>query len=121
MTAQERIIADIEAFCVRVESQLLRLREIGGLKKIENPKIDEILEAVCNFYGVTEGELKSKSRKSEIREARQAAMRYLKETTTMSLQAIGVVFNRDRGTVNNAVNKNEPSELANYKLFKQAM
>ncbi|MGQ1889759.1 chromosomal replication initiator protein DnaA [Thermophagus sp. OGC60D27] len=62
--------------------------------------IDQILNNVCDYYGIKPDLLQSRSRKREIVQARQVAMYFSKNMTNSSLSAIGAVIGgRDHATV----------------------
>jgi chromosomal replication initiation ATPase DnaA len=62
--------------------------------------VDQILEKVCNFYGLKADALQTKTRKREIVQARQVAMYFSKNFTNSSLSAIGsLIGQRDHATV----------------------
>ncbi len=66
--------------------------------------IDTIQEIVADYYDVTIGDLKSKSRKKELVYPRQVAMYFAKELTDLSLKSIGYHFGgRDHSTVIHAI------------------
>lgn len=62
--------------------------------------IDYIQKLVTEFYGLSVDQLKSKTRKREIVQARQISMYYAKSMTKASLKSIGTYFGgRDHSTV----------------------
>jgi chromosomal replication initiator protein len=62
--------------------------------------IDYIQKLVTEFYGLSVDQLKSKTRKREIVQARQISMFYAKSMTKASLKSIGTYFGgRDHSTV----------------------
>lgn len=62
--------------------------------------IDYIQKLVTEFYGLSVDQLKSKTRKREIVQARQISMYYAKNMTKASLKSIGTYFGgRDHSTV----------------------
>ena len=66
--------------------------------------IDSIQEIVGSHLDVNVEEMKGKTRKRDIVQARQIAMYFAKEMTRNSLKAIGVHFgNRDHSTVIHAL------------------
>jgi chromosomal replication initiator protein len=66
--------------------------------------IDYIQKFVSEYFNVTVESLKAKTRKREIVVARQVAMYFAKEYTTMSLKSIGFHFgSRDHSTVIHAL------------------
>lgn len=63
---------------------------------------ENIIEKVAETFGVTEEQIKSEKRDSNINEARQVAMFVIHEITGQSQQAIGDIFGRNHSTVNNS-------------------
>ncbi|MCH5169944.1 MAG: chromosomal replication initiator protein DnaA [Oscillospiraceae bacterium] len=63
---------------------------------------ENIIEKVAETFGVTEEQIKSEKRDSNINEARQVAMYVIHEITGQSQQAIGAIFGRNHSTVNNS-------------------
>lgn len=62
--------------------------------------IDYIQKLVCDFYGISVDQVKSKTRKREIVQARQISMFFAKDLTKASLKNIGMHFGgRDHSTV----------------------
>jgi chromosomal replication initiator protein len=62
--------------------------------------VEQILQKVCEFYGIDKNVLQSKTRKREIVLARQVAMYFSKNFTSSSLSSIGAVIGgRDHATV----------------------
>lgn len=64
---------------------------------------NRIIKIVSDHFDVSEEEMKSKSRKLEIVEARHYAMTMLRRNTPMSTIKIGKVFHRDHATVLHAI------------------
>lgn len=71
------------------------------LKDSENTSdvVSRIISMTALHFGVSEQELLGKSRQKEIKNARNIAMYIIKETTQLSLNDIGIMFNRDHSTV----------------------
>jgi chromosomal replication initiator protein len=66
--------------------------------------IDNIQRVVCQYFGISEEEIKGKTRTKNIALARQIAMYLCKEYTELSLKAIGFHFGgRDHSTVIHAI------------------
>lgn len=66
--------------------------------------MDVIMKSTAKYFGITLEDLKSKSRKKEVVNARQMAMFLAKEHTQHSLKAIGYHFGgRDHATVIHAI------------------
>ena len=58
-----------------------------------------ILKIVSDHFGVSEEDMKGKSRKRELVRARQYALMLIKQNTNLSLYATGRMLNRDHATV----------------------
>lgn len=65
----------------------------------------KIINAVCNYYNVTENQVKSKVRTLQIAMARQISMYLCRSLLDMSFKDIGKEFGRDHSTVMTAVKK----------------
>ena len=62
--------------------------------------IEYIQKLVCDFFGIGVDQVKSKTRKREIVQARQISMYFSKDLTKSSLKTIGMHFGgRDHSTV----------------------
>lgn len=62
-------------------------------------KPDEIVEVVATFYEKMPKQLKTRSRMIDLVEPRQVAMYFLNEITSIKMQVIARMFDRDRTTV----------------------
>tara|TARA_R110000782_G_scaffold134739_3_gene227086 strand:+ start:406 stop:849 length:444 start_codon:yes stop_codon:yes gene_type:complete len=58
-----------------------------------------IVQVVARFFGVSEGHLFGRARTRACAEPRRVAMYLMREETSMTLSAIGRMFNRDHTTV----------------------
>ena len=65
--------------------------------------VEKVTEYVAKSFGVTPSDLKSEKRQNNINTARQIAMYVLKEVTDLTLQEIGVYFNKNHSTVIHAL------------------
>jgi chromosomal replication initiator protein len=63
------------------------------------PGLDRIVDAVCEVYELTPGELKSKTKKRGVVIARDTAFLLARRHTDLSLKEIGNTFNRRHSTV----------------------
>lgn len=70
-------------------------------------KMDKIISEVARTYDVSENEIISRHKTSEVAKARQIAMYIARETTELSYKAIGEAFGRDHTTVLFSVGKIE--------------
>ncbi len=66
--------------------------------------VEKTIKVVCDFYGVSEDDLKSSKRTSNISNARHTAIYILKKLTELSLKDIGSLFNRNHATVISSIN-----------------
>ena len=78
-------------------------------KIVTDPKVEisvgRIQEVVCNYFGISEDILLSKTRKREIVQARQIAMYLSRSLTSTSLSSIGAqIGGKDHATVLHACN-----------------
>lgn len=71
---------------------------------------DRIIGKVCEFYSVTESQIKSKVRILQVALARQIAMYLCRTLLDMPYIEIGKVFGRDHSTVMSAIHKIEVSQ-----------
>jgi len=66
----------------------------------------DVIDIVCDYYGITEEDIKGRNRAREISYPRQIAMYIMREVTDYSLPKIGSLFgNRDHTTVMHACEK----------------
>lgn len=81
--------------------------------------IDSIKKLICQYYKVTNEELISKSRRSEIVHPRQMAMYLARRYTDCPLQFIGRAFNRYHATAIHAINSVEKAAKTNSEVKNQ--
>jgi chromosomal replication initiator protein len=74
-------------------------------------KVKIIQDIVCDFFGLTMEDLKQRSKRDEIKHPRQVMCYFLITNTSMTLQAIGRIFDRDHTTVIYAKRKIEDLSL----------
>ncbi len=101
----------------------LAKRIISKVVHCENKpvSIDEIIAVICNHFGVSTQDLYSKTRKSEVVQARQVAMYLAKQMTELSAAKIGTLIgNKDHATVLHAC-KTVKAQLEVNKAFQQEM
>lgn len=77
---------------------------------------DRIIGKVCEFYSVTEAQIKSKVRILQIALARQIAMYLCRELMDMPYMEIGKIFGRDHSTVMSAIRKITKSQKTDPSL-----
>ena len=65
--------------------------------------IDTVIANTCEQYNISMDEIKSKSRKGPIVIPRLLTMHILRSNTLLTLDEIGIAFNRDHTTVINAI------------------
>jgi len=81
-----------------IKVQLEDLLDIGSIKKILTPH--EIIKEVADYYNISIGDLKSKTRKNNVVQPRQMAMYLMRGLTSFSVIQIGYEFGgRDHSTV----------------------
>ncbi len=94
--------------CLGAKSKLLsrridmeRAEEALGDLVQEPPTFNSeaILETVCRYYNVSLEELRSRSRSKNVILPRNVGIYLLRETTNLSLEAIGQIFSRNHSTV----------------------
>ena len=79
--------------------------EVDNLQGV--PTSEAIIRETCNYYNLTPEQLRSESRSSDIRTARQIAMYLMRSMTSMSFQEIGAALGRNHSTTINAVSRIE--------------
>jgi chromosomal replication initiator protein len=101
----EGVINSLMAHSIVYNSNIdMRLAErvIKRAVKVDNHPltIDDIMEQLCQHYGVTQQNVLSKSRKREFVQVRQLAMYLAQKYTKMPSSRIGMLIgNRDHSTV----------------------
>ena len=101
----EGVINSLMAYSIVYNSSIdmhLAERIIKRAVKVDNHPltIDDILETVCNHYGVTQQNVFSKSRKREFVQVRQISMYLAQKYTKMPASRIGqLIGGRDHSTV----------------------
>ena len=108
-----KILSDKE---ITLETAANAIKDIIKEKTKANITVEKILETVSKKYGISIDDLKSKSRVSNITNARQIAMYIIRKKTDLSLPKTGKVFNRDHATVVSSVEKVE-KEIKCNSLF----
>lgn len=97
--ALNRVVAyaNIMAFPLTVETAKAALQDVAPRR---SPSLQEVLEAVAHFYGLSVEELESPRRNKAVALARQVAMYLAREETGVSLVEIGrALGGRDHSTV----------------------
>jgi chromosomal replication initiator protein len=101
----EGVVNSLMAYSIVYNSALdmhLAERIIKRAVKVDNHPltIDDILETVCNHYGVSQQNVFSKSRKRELVQVRQISMYFAQKYTKMPAARIGqLIGGRDHSTV----------------------
>ncbi len=72
-----------------------------------NVMVDKIISVVAKKNGLRPEDLKSKKRQDNIAKARHIAIYIARNLTTLSLDSIGKIFNRDHSTVSSSIEKVE--------------
>jgi chromosomal replication initiator protein len=65
--------------------------------------IDNVIANTCEQFNISMDQIKSKSRKNEIVIPRLLTMHILRSNTLLTLDEIGIAFNRDHTTVISAI------------------
>lgn len=94
-----------------------------GIIQLQPPSFNEIINTVCDHYGITPEQMMMKTRKSEIRFPRQVAIyfcRTLRASRQEKLEYIGRKFKKDHATVLHSM-KVINNELYTNKSFKIEM
>ena len=68
---------------------------------------DIVITKVCEYYGLSRDKMMGTSRKKDVLLPRQVSMYFCRNLLSMSLPAIGKLFNKDHSTVSNAIDKIE--------------
>lgn len=92
------------------------IKDIINEKKQSNITVEKILDAVSKKYGVSIAELKSKTKVSNVANARQIAMYIMRKRLDLSYPKIGSLLNREHATVISSVDKIE-KEIKCNSLF----
>jgi len=94
------LILELKKMCLSLHGKRKEHLEDDGYSGVN----DLINTVVAKIFNVSTEDMKSKTRKREICDARQAAMFFYKEYTKLSLEKIGRNFgNRDHSTVIHAI------------------
>ncbi|MCX8515424.1 MAG: chromosomal replication initiator protein DnaA, partial [Alphaproteobacteria bacterium] len=83
--------------------------------------VDNIQQAVAEYYDISLPELLGKSRVQDVAKPRQIAMYLAKQATARSLPSIGTRFNRDHTTVIHAIRVVEQRMMDNPKFQEEVM
>ena len=82
--------------------------------------VDDILEHVCSFYGVSPNDVKGKSRKREVVVPRQLSMYLAKKYTNLPVSRIGkLIGSRDHSTVLHSIALIEETINSNKSFAKE--
>lgn len=104
--ALNKIYAYADLMDIHIDFPMIKDCLKNSLGITENvPGAEFIMETVASEYGLTVSELKNKKRTNKLVIPRQIAMYLCRETTDLSLPAIGSKFSRDHTTVIHAVDK----------------
>ncbi len=96
-------------------------RTISDIANIDaSPKIvvDKIFNAVSAKYGVNENDIKGKSRRREITNARHVAIYFIRKYTAYSLKQIANIFGRDHTTIMSSLESTE-SKISTEPFFEK--
>jgi chromosomal replication initiation ATPase DnaA len=81
---------------------------------------DQILTAIAQANNVTVDQIKGRSRKREIADARKMAMAMLRKMTGMSLNAVGAYMGKDHATVNHHAKNTHPQLMDSDRNYAHA-
>lgn len=82
-------------------------------------EVGEIVRLVCENYGLTEQQLRSRSRRQEYVHGRNTAFYLARKHTEMSLEEIGCIFNRKHSTVMRGITQVEEEMARESRLGRQ--
>ena len=134
----EFIARHVKSNIRELEGSLIRLLAFSSLRQneitlelakdvlrdlIREPQIQltiaDIQRIVCNYFDITEDQVRARTRKREIAQTRQVAMYFCKKLTSNSLKTIGLQFGgRDHSTVIHAYQTVE-NQIETDKKFSQ--
>lgn len=98
--ALNKVVAYAQLTGEPIDQQLVNRALADTLRRAERVSVDQIIEIVCRYYGVSTDALSSSSRKSTISMPRQVAMFLARTETEASLPQIGAQLgNRDHTTI----------------------
>jgi chromosomal replication initiator protein len=83
------------------------LTDGAGSQRRQVTSAADVVEAVCQHFGVSEKDLRGRARTRDIAHPRQVAMHLLREETEISLEEIGRTLGRDHTTVMHGIRKIE--------------
>jgi hypothetical protein len=99
---------------------MIQARPVTGFNDpIYKKDMETVTAQICQYFGVTPDDLRSKTRKREVVIPRQMAMFFCKENNLGSLKSIGRFFGgRDHSTVIHAISTVEDDFYTNAKYKK---
>ena len=117
------LLAHANVFNREVDLSLAQrvIKNVVNYEATKQVSVDTIVNTVCSHYGVTQQDLFSRTRKSNVVRARQVAMYLSKQMTELSTAKIGtLVGNKDHATVIHAC-KTVSGQLEIDKAFQKEM
>jgi ATPase involved in DNA replication initiation len=112
--ALETSLAVVSAVAVRQRMAAVRDFSRGRVVRCQTRK-DQVLDAVCQRFGVTSEELRSPCRKKRFSAARAVACSLMRSELQMSSSDVGVEIGRDHTTVlSNTARVRDDSVLAEH-------
>lgn len=117
------LLAHANVFNREVDLSLAQrvIKNVVNYEATKQVSVDTIVNTVCSHYGVTQQDLFSRTRKSNVVRARQVAMYLSKQMTELSTAKIGtLVGNKDHATVIHAC-KIVAGQLEIDKAFQKEM
>lgn len=76
----------------------------GNLATIKEFDAELVIEAVCDFYGISTMEVRKVCRRRKLVQARQMCMFIIRKVTSMTLLEIGLLFGKDHTTAIHGIN-----------------
>lgn len=100
---------DMENFEVNLPNVSRAIKDMfrGKDKVLPTPQL--IISEVSSYYDIPESEIRGTSRKKNIVEARQMSIYLIRTLTNLSLEDIGLEFDKDHTTISHSIEKIETS------------
>jgi chromosomal replication initiation ATPase DnaA len=81
----------------------VKSRKLDGSLYSDQKKASKIIDEICDFYGLTQAQVKGKCRLRGYVKARFVAMFMLRTKTGLTLKEIGRMFHRDHTSIIHAI------------------
>jgi len=85
----------------------------------EKRKAEFIIESVCQYYNITQEDIFSRKRYRYLVDARHISMALCRRKTSLSLEQIGLIHNRDHATVLHSIKKIDGLMTYDNKIIEQ--